>query len=482
MAETLYNMPSIGNTEMGLLVSQKVLPMMFADLAFHKGYMVDDRYTPEALQSLEVLIPRIKRPTGKFNNFRAAGYDVMDPSRDRIGQEFDNLSIKWVYNEQIDVAEEEIAQNITGEQIPGVLASRVSAIVTEEMNKITGIEIYNSSLSYNENKPVNERKISYFNPSEDSMPDKFAEMNAYIGNADPVYGDTSFNNRQISGVISNSAYAIAMRTKNQIILESSAGQEILLEGKFGKITLANVKAYRGKVQGVHLFVLPDNFFPSNTNYTNFANYSEESSMPDEGKVYGVFGVAEATYRAFVDRGVKMVDSVGFRGWAMQPLYRTGVLCAKPWGTALLVSSDFHHPKTAVKPVKATVNLDGEDPLEFEDETIKYWHQTEIKQYNAITEVTVPVNTTTTSIVFDLNEEVEIIGTPEVKVYIGEEWISYGAVTVDGSTLTVTPSGDNGESGNTPVERDFRLASGSFKSVYTGISNQEVNFKLNIVSA
>jgi hypothetical protein len=468
MAQTTYQMPIIGgsNAEMGVLVSKKVLPMMFADLAYHKGYMVDERYTAEGRQSLEVLIPKISRPTGKFNNIREDGYDVFDNTRDQIGQKFDKLSIEWEYNEQIDIAEAELAQNITGEQIPGILASRVSSIVTEEMNKITGAAIYKSSLEYNGAKDVSERKIAYFDPSVESMPDMFAELNAKIGNADPLFGDTSFNNRKISGVVSNTAYAIAMRTKNQIILASSKGQEILLEGKFGKVTLADVKAYKGTVQGTHIFVLPDNFFPSYNNSISFGNYMSESDYPNKGKVYGIFGVSEATYRAFIDGGVKMVDTINFRGWAMQPFYRVGVACLKPWGTAMLVSNDFEHEETKIKSTALVATVDGSDV-----------------QGDNPYELTVPVSTTTTALDFTLDQEVELVGTTEVvQAYITDAWVEYGEIAISGKTLTVTPSGTNGEAGVTPLVKALRLPANSIKSIFTGVSNTEETFTINVVAA
>ena len=470
MAITNYTMPIIGgsNAEMGVLVSKKVLPMMFADLAFHKGYMVDERYTAEGRQSLEVLIPKITRPTGKFENIRDGDYNVFNNNRDQIGQQFDKLSIEWEYNEQIDIAEAELAQNITGEQIPGVLASRVSSIVTEEINKITGAAIYRGSLDYNGTKNVEDRKLAYFDPSEDSMPDQFALLNAQIGNADPLFGDTSFNHRKISGVISNTAFAIAMRTKNQIILYGSAGQEILLEGKFGKVTLADVKAYKGTVQGTHIFVLPDNFFPSANNYVNFSNYMSEDEMPNKGKVYGVFGISEATYRAFIDGGVKMVDTINFRGWAMQPFYRIGVACLKPWGNALLVSHDFEHNETAVKSTKVVASIDGEDDVEGDSPY----------------ELTLKTNQTVEEINFTLDQAIELIGTPKVEKYDGSSWSDYGDVEViDGNILKVTPKTGQESTGSTPHEEiKYRLADNSFKSVFTGVSNTTVGFTLKIVEA
>jgi hypothetical protein len=213
----------------------------------------------------------------------------------------------------------------------------VSRSVAEQINYITAEAFYSSIVDYEGEGFVlaNAKKMVSINLTDanSSAPDAMATLIAKIGNADASKGDTSFNDYKMSQVISNSLYAKLMTTKGQFILESSYGQEILIDGTLGRITLGDLTAYKGRILGVDTFVLPDAFFPSVGN----ANFTEN---PTAGKVLGVMAVAESTERVFVDRGVKITDAVDFRGWVLQPLYRVGVTCLKPWGAGLIVSHDF----------------------------------------------------------------------------------------------------------------------------------------------
>lgn len=335
-------MYKMDNVEMGVEVSKKVLPKIFAKIAYHKGYMVNDRYNAEAQNALDVLIPKFNRPKGKFTNIRQGTYDPFTVSKDRVTQKYDVLSIEYEYNEIIEIAEDQIVQNVQGSDVISVMAEMVSQIVAEQINFLTTDGIVGANLAYNSDKALADRKIAYINRSAlatVSIPDYIGEAVAKIGNADPEMGDTSFNDYRMSAVISNTMWADLMKTKNQFILESSYGQELLIEGDFGRVTLGDTYAFKGKILGVYMFVLPDAFFPYSGN-NNFDN------NPETGKVYGVMGVAEATERVFIDRGIKITDANIFRGWNLQPLYRLGVACLKPWGTCLLVSSDFADSRLA----------------------------------------------------------------------------------------------------------------------------------------
>lgn len=346
----------LGNVEMGLLVSQQVLPKIFAELAYHKGYMIDDRYNAEGHNSLDIMIPMFNRPKGKFKNIREVTYNPFENSKDQVTQTFGTLTVDMEYNEQIEVPEAQIAQNIVGDKVIGTMTNMVSSVVAEQLNFLTAEAIYKSVIEYNTNKA--DKKIVYFNSGNDSLPDKVAELQAYIGNADPSKGDTSFNSKQLSQVISNTAYAQFMKTKNQFILESSLGQEILIDGGLGKVTLGDINAYRGKVLGVHTFVLPDIFFPSAGN----ANF-ENSVAPTAGKVLAIMGIPESTFRVFIDRGIKVIDAVDFRGWNLQPMYRVGVGCLKPWGNGLIVSNDFAHANLTEQEIEFTIKGTGSVALE-----------------------------------------------------------------------------------------------------------------------
>ena len=340
-SDAMYKM---GSVEMGVEVSKKVLPKIFAKIAYHKGYMVNDRYNAEGQNALDVLIPKFNRPKGKFTNIRQGSYNPFNVSKDRVTQKYDVLSIEYEYNEIIEIAEDQIVQNVQGSDVISTMADMVSRIIAEEINFLTADGIVGANLAYNSTKAEEDRKIAYIDRAQlnvVSIPDYIGEAVAKIGNADPEMGDTSFNDYRISAVISNTMWSDLMKTKNQFLLESSYGQELLIEGDFGRITLGDTYAFKGKILGVYMFVLPDAFFPSagNENFTN---------KPETGKVLGIMGVAEATERVFIDRGIKITDAVNYRGWALQPLYRLGVACLKPWGTCLLVTSDFTDSRLATQ--------------------------------------------------------------------------------------------------------------------------------------
>lgn len=343
----------LGNVEMGLLVSQQILPKVFSQSAYHKGFLIDDRYTAELNTVADVLIPKIKRPKGRFENYRGDNYNVFENSTDNITQEYEILQVNMAYTEQINISEEQIAQNIIGDKIISYMAGMVSEVVAEQLNFITGEGIYKNVITYNATLPKSDRKIAFFTEGTSSMPDLLATLNAKIGNADPTKGDTSFNSKQISQVISNTAYAKFLQTKNQFVLESSLGQKILIDGAFGEVKLSDVSSFVGVLLGNPTFKLPDVFFPSVGNEANFPN----STMPTAGKVMGILGIAESTVRAFIDRGIKVIDAVDFRGWSLQPLYRVGVNNIKPWGNALLVTSDFVHTDLLDR-FELTFNTDG----------------------------------------------------------------------------------------------------------------------------
>ena len=337
-SNAMYKMDTV---EMGVEVSKKVLPKIFAKLAYHKGYMVNDRYNAEAQNALDVLIPKFNRPTGKFTNIRQGSYNPFTVTKDKVTQKYDVLSVEYEYNEIIQIAEDQIVQNVQGSDVISTMTDMVSKVIAEQPNLLTADGIVSASLAYNKNKAEADRKIEFINLTDGTttIPDYIGDAVAKIGNADPEMGDTSFNDYRISAVISNTMWANLMKTKNQFLLESSYGQELLIEGDFGRITLGDIYAFKGKILGVYMFVLPDAFFPAKGN-TNFA------TNPTAGKVLGIMGVAEATERVFIDRGIKITDAVDFRGWNLQPLYRLGVACLKPWGTCLLVTNDFTDTRLA----------------------------------------------------------------------------------------------------------------------------------------
>ena len=341
-------MYKMDNVEMGVEVSKQVLPKIFAKIAYQKGFMVNDKYNAEAQNALDVLIPKFRRPKGKFTNIRHSQYNPFQVSKDRVEQKYDVLSIEYEYNEIIEIAEDQIVQNVQGNGVISTMVDMVSKVVAEDINFLTADGIIGANLAYNSDKAVADRKLEYINTGTldtVSIPDYIGEAVAKIGNADPEMGDTSFNDYRMSAVISNTMWSYLMKTKNQFLLDSSYGQELLIEGDFGRVTLGETYAFKGKILGVYFFVLPDAFFPAVGN-NNFAN------NPTTGKVLGVMGVAEATERAFIDRGIKITDAVGFRGWELQPLYRLGVACIKPWGTCLLVSSDFTDSRLSSAPLTA----------------------------------------------------------------------------------------------------------------------------------
>lgn len=338
-SNAMYKMDTV---EMGVEVSRKVLPKIFAKIAYHKGYMVNDRYNAEAQNALDVLIPKFNRPKGKFTNIRTGSYNPFTVTKDRVTQKYDVLSVEYEYNEIIQIAEDQIVQNVQGSDVVSTMTDMVSKVIAEEINLLTADGMISANLAYNSEKAEEDRKIAYIDRSAlatVSIPDYIGEAVAKIGNADPEFGDTSFNDYRVSAVISNTMWADLMKTKNQFLLESSYGQELLIEGEFGRVTLGDTYAFKGKILGVYMFVLPDAFFP-------YAGNNNFAVNPTTGKVLGVMGVAEATERVFIDRGIKITDAVDFRGWNLQPLYRLGVACLKPWGTCLLVSSDFADSRLA----------------------------------------------------------------------------------------------------------------------------------------
>ena len=86
-------------------------------------------------------------------------------------------------------------------------------------------------------------------------------------------------------------------------------------------------------------------------------------------VQRLMGVAEATYRAFVDRGIKISDATDFRGWILQPLYRIGVTVAKPWGLGLIVSEDYETESLstgAFEGGRITANLAGATTMVYKE--------------------------------------------------------------------------------------------------------------------
>ena len=341
---------TISSVDMGLKVSEQVLPKIFARIAYQKGYMVNNAYDVDAQNSLTVLIPKFGRPTGKFESIaNGSNYDPFTTTPEGTFLDYATLNVDLEYRKPIKIAEAQIVQNVIGDKVVATMTDYVSRTVAEQINYITAEAFYSSIVDYEGDNFVlaNAKKIVAIGAQDGSnvyasVPDAMANLIAKIGNADPAKGDTSFNDYKMSQVISNSLYAKLMTTKGQFILESSYGQEILIDGTLGRITLGDLTAYKGRILGVDTFVLPDAFFPSygNTNFTE---------NPTVGKVLGVMAVAESTERVFVDRGVKITDAVDFRGWVLQPLYRVGVTCLKPWGAGLIVSSDF---KNGNEPVVA----------------------------------------------------------------------------------------------------------------------------------
>lgn len=344
-----------GYAELGLKVSEQVLPKLFADVAYLKGYMVDGRYEAEGQNFASIVIPTLRRPTGKFVSMKSSYNPYTTATRDRTFQDHLQLDIDREYNEPIDLPEAMVVQNVIGGQLAGKMAEYVAKNIAEEINFITADAMHSAVIYYSDDRPLNKRKIEYvdFASTTDTAPNAIAKLKAKIGNADPlgwtnpttnevIPGDTSFNGVPMSAVISNTFEAGLLSNKGQFILESSYGQEILVEGTFGRITLSDNQNYRGKIQGVNMFVLPDNFFPAEDSVEGrFEN------TPSAGRVYGIMGVAEATYRVFVDKGIKISDATLYRGWILQPLYRLGIKVAKPWGVGLLVSKDYVAPNLQV---------------------------------------------------------------------------------------------------------------------------------------
>lgn len=338
LSKTFTSEAPLSSVDMGLKVSEQVLPKIFAKIAYQKGYMVNNAYEVDAQNSLSVLIPRFARPTGKFESIRGGSdYNPYAPTAEGVNLDYTTLNVDLEYRSPIKIAEAQIVQNVIGDKVVATMTDYVSRSVAEQINYITAEAFYSSIVDYEGDGFVlaNAKKMVSINLTDanSSAPDAMAQLIAKIGNADPAKGDTSFNDYKMSQVISNSLYAKLMTTKGQFILESSYGQEILIDGTLGRITLGDLTAYKGRILGVDTFVLPDAFFPSVGN----ANFTEN---PTAGKVLGVMAVAESTERVFVDRGVKITDATEFRGWILQPLYRVGVTCLKPWGAGLIVSHDF----------------------------------------------------------------------------------------------------------------------------------------------
>lgn len=347
-----YNGRALNTVEMGLKVSELVLPKIFAKIAYQKGYMVNDRYSADAENSLDILIPKFGRPNGKFESIRkpASGstnaYNPFSPTAVEATLNYDTLSVDLEYRQPIKVAEDQIVQNVIGDKVITTMVDYVAREVAEQINYITAEALFSGAMKYASDKNSAPQYITALtagnkiqaidmSSSTASAPDAMAELIAKIGNADPAEGDTSFNDEKMSQVICNSLYAKLMSTKNQFIIESSYGQEILIDGTLGRITLGDLTSYKGRILGVDTFVLPDAFFPNAAN-TNF------DVKATAGKVLGFMAVPEATERVFVDRGVKVTDAVDFRGWMLQPLYRVGCKSLKPWGVGVLVNETFSY--------------------------------------------------------------------------------------------------------------------------------------------
>lgn len=341
-SKTFTSEAPMSSVDMGLKVSEQVLPKIFAKIAYQKGYMVNNAYEMDAQNSLTVLIPKFGRPTGKFESIKTGtAYDPYAPTAEGVNLNYETLNVDLEYRSPIKIAEAQIVQNVIGDKVIATMTDYVSRTVAEQINFITAEAFYTSIVDYEGDAftIAGAKKIVAIGADDPernvyaSVPDAMANLIAKIGNADPSKGDTSFNDYRKSQVISNSLYAKLMATKNQFIIESSYGQEILIDGTLGRITLGDLTSYKGRILDVDTFVLPDVFFP----YADNPNFTEN---PTAGKVLGVMAVAESTERVFVDRGVKITDAVDFRGWVLQPLYRVGVTCLKPWGAGLIVSSDF----------------------------------------------------------------------------------------------------------------------------------------------
>jgi len=355
VTQVTYNGRALNTVEMGLKVSELVLPKIFAKIAYQKGYMVNDRYSADAENSLDILIPKFDRPNGKFESIRnGSSYDPFTKSAIETTLTYQTMSVDLEYRQPIQIAEAQIVQNVLGDRVIPTMVDYVAREVAEQINYITAEAMFKEALSYavEKNSTYNDEgemtatiqyvttatagdKIQGIDMSSASFsaPDAMAALIAKIGNADAAKGDTSFNDYKMSQVICNSLYAKLMSTKNQFIIESSYGQEILIDGTLGRITLGDLTSYKGRILGVDTFVLPDAFFPAASN----ANFT---TNPTAGKVLGIMAVAEATERVFVDRGVKITDAQTFRGWVLQPLYRVGCKTLKPWGVGLLVNESF----------------------------------------------------------------------------------------------------------------------------------------------
>lgn len=327
----------LGNAELGIKVSEQILPKLFAEVAYLKDYMVSGKYDFDGQEVASIVIPTLARPKGRFKDMTASDFDPYNPSADRVNQGHIKLDIDKEYNEMIDIPEDMLLQNLIGNSIISTMADYVGKTIAENINYITASAMVNEANKYNSGLSNAKRKIEYVDPTSTtkSIPDSLAILKAKIGNADPSKGDTSFNGVPLSAVVSNTMEAYLLQTKNQFILESSYGQELLIEGTFGRITLGDNVSYRGKILGVQLFVLPDAFFPNSMASTN-----DFAEVPTAGSVLGIVGIAEATYRVFVDKGIKITDATKYRGWILQPLYRVGIKVAKPWGLGLLVSTDY----------------------------------------------------------------------------------------------------------------------------------------------
>lgn len=336
-----------GYSELGIKVSEQILPKLFADVAYVKGYMVDGKYEFDAQNAASIIVPTLSRPKGRFRDMKAPSFDPYNPNRDRVNQGHITIEIDREYDEIIDIPEATLVQNMIGNSIVSTMADYVGKIVAENINYITADAMIKASNEYNSELVEGRRKIAYLG-ANNSVADAFAALKAKIGNADPSKGDTSFNGLPMSAVISNTLEATLLQTKNQFILESSYGQELLIEGTFGRITLGDNVAYRGRIQGINVFALPDGFFPNE--YSSELDFTE---VPTKGSVLGVIAVPESTYRQFVDRGIKITDSNKFRGFCLQPLYRVGVTVAKPWGIGLLVSEDYVSESLLAEPKTLT---------------------------------------------------------------------------------------------------------------------------------
>ena len=149
LSKTLTTASPLSSIDMGLKVSEQVLPKIFARIAYQKGYMVNNAYDVDAQNSLTVLIPKVGRPTGKFESIRTGSdYDAFNPTAEGVNLDYATLNVDLEYRKPIKIAEAQIVQNVIGDKVIATMTDYVSRTVAEQINYITAEAFYSAIVDY----------------------------------------------------------------------------------------------------------------------------------------------------------------------------------------------------------------------------------------------------------------------------------------------------------------------------------------------